>query len=274
LKIWLQVLQEEELFILINKSNDNLAGKHVLITGASRGIGAAAAKAFAAEGANITLVHFHDAKMTELAKELQSELESVGVKAKTIAADLSQIDSTSKIYSQLEPSFGPVCVLILNAGFNIRKKWNEYTIEEWDHIHAVNLRSSWLLLKEFYGDLKSTKGCVITVSSITSETAQVGSLPYVVSKAGVTGFTKTMARELGGEGIRVNSVMPGAIRTEWEVEFDPDESAVEKSVYMKQALLERGYSEDLAGTFLFLAGDKASFITGQTIVVDGGWVML
>lgn len=259
---------------MINKSSDNLVGKHVLITGASRGIGAAAAKAFAAEGANITLVHFHGAKMTELVNNLSTDLKLAGVKVRAIAADLSQIDSPSKIYSQLDPNFGPVSILILNAAFNVRKKWNDYTVEEWDYTHAVNLRSSWLLLKEFYEDLKLTKGCVITISSITSETAPVGFMPYVVSKAGVTGFTKTMARELGTDGIRVNSVMPGAIRTEWEVELDPDGAAVEDAVFMTQALKRRGYSQDLAGTFIFLAGDRASFITGQTIVVDGGWVML
>jgi 3-oxoacyl-[acyl-carrier protein] reductase len=105
------------------------------------------------------------------------------------------------------------------------------------------------------------------------ETGQIGSLHYSASKAAIIGLTRSLSRELGADGIRVNSVMPGAIRTEQELEISPDQIRVSEDILPKQSLKRRGLAEDLAGTFLFLASSEASFITGQVINVDGGWVM-
>lgn len=250
-----------------------LSGKNVLITGASRGIGAAVARLFAAEGANLALAHHTDQKMTSLAEELASELQGLGVKAHAIGADLSTIDGPGNLVKEARKLIGPLDVVIANAGTNKRKEWFEYEVSEWELIHNVNVRSIWLLAKEARADLIQSQGSIITVSSIMAEVALPNSAPYTTSKAAVLGLTRALAIELGREGVRVNSVMPGAIRTEWEVEFDPDEEAVRASVFEKQALQFRGYARDLAGTFVFLASDDSRFITGQGIAVDGGWLM-
>jgi 3-oxoacyl-[acyl-carrier protein] reductase len=154
-----------------------------------------------------------------------------------------------------------------------RNTWNEISIEEWDQVQDVNSRGTWLLAKAAYEDLKKTKGSIITVTSVMVDTGQPGALHYSASKAAIIGITRALARELGGDGIRVNSVMPGAIRTEMELEVDPNQEEVAAFLYGVQALKRRGTSEDLAGAFMFLASEESSFVTGQILNVDGGWVM-
>lgn len=250
-----------------------LAGKNVVITGASRGIGAAVARRFALEGANIIVAHHTDAKMTELAEKLVTELSPLGVEVHAIGADLSTVQGPADLIKKSQERLGTITTLVANAATNKRKEWFEYEVAEWDLMQNVNVRSIWMLAQQARTDLIKSKGSIITVSSIMAETALPFSAAYTTSKAAVLGLTRALAKELGTDGVRVNSVLPGAIRTEWEVEFDPDEEAVRESVYEKQALKVRGYAKDLAGTFVFLASEESSFITGQGIAVDGGWLM-
>jgi len=250
-----------------------LLGKKAVITGASRGIGAAVARAFAAAGADVALAHAPNPKMEKLAKDLAAELTATGVNAIAIAGDLARADDPEAIIRTAREALGPISTIVANAAANWRSPFDQYSVADWDLINNVNVRSTWLMAKEAKVDLIDTQGSIITVSSILAHNGNNTNALYVTSKMAVIGLTRALARELGPDGVRANCVAPGAIRTEWEIEFDPDPEAVKEAVYAKQALQRRGFAKDLAGTFVFLASDQSSFITGQTITVDGGWMM-
>ena len=250
-----------------------LVGKKAVITGASRGIGAAVARAFASEGADVALAYAPNPEMEKLAHELAEELRAIGVKTVAIAGDLASAEEPGAIIRQAREALGPISTIVANAAANWRAPFDQYSVADWDLINNVNVRSTWLMAKEAKKDLIATHGSIITVSSILAHNGNNTNALYVTSKMAVIGLTRALARELGPEGVRANCVAPGAIRTEWEIEFDPDPEAVKEAVYAKQALQMRGFAKDLAGTFVFLASDQSSFITGQTITVDGGWMM-
>jgi 3-oxoacyl-[acyl-carrier protein] reductase len=250
-----------------------LVGKSAVITGASRGIGAAVARAFAAEGADVALAYAPDPEMERLAREVAEELCDTGVKAIVIAGDLANAEEPGAIIRNARESLGPITTIVANAAANWRSPFDQYSVADWDLINNVNVRSTWLMVKEAKHDLIDTQGSIITVSSILAHNGNNTNALYITSKMAVIGLTRALARELGPEGVRANCVAPGAIRTEWEIEFDPDPQVVKEAVYAKQALQMRGFAKDLAGTFVFLASDQSSFITGQTITVDGGWMM-
>jgi 3-oxoacyl-[acyl-carrier protein] reductase len=250
-----------------------LDGQVALITGASRGIGAAVARLFSAEGAAVAIGHIPDPEMKRQALNLANELIANGSRAIAIEADLSDPHGAERLVEATRADLGSISIVVANAAASARASWNEITIEEWDNIQRVNLRGTWLLAKASFEDLKEHQGSFITVTSVMVETGQSGALHYSSSKAGIIGLTRALAREVGHLGIRVNSVMPGAIRTEQEEEMVPDEREVADEILPRQSLKRRGFSKDLAGTFLFLATSDSSFVTGQVICVDGGWVM-
>lgn len=250
-----------------------LAGRRALITGASRGIGAAVARAFVAEGAAVALGHIPDPAMTELAVDLATELTDKGGTAVALGSDLSRPEGPGELVRAAREALGPLDVVVANAAASGRSPFQDITVEQWDYVHAVNTRGTWLLAAAARDDLIATGGSIITLTSVMVETGQPDAVHYTASKAAILGMTRAMARELGPHGVRVNAVMPGAIRTEDEVEMSPDAEEVAARILPKQALKRRGYAEDLAGAFVFLASDEASFITGQVINVDGGWVM-
>lgn len=250
-----------------------LAGKRAIITGSSRGIGAAAARAFANEGADLALAYAPTPEMEKAANELAEELTGTGVKAVAIPGDLASAEDPGEMVRKAREALGPITTIVANAAANWRAPFDQYSVDDWDLINNVNVRATWLMAKEAKKDLIENQGSIITVSSILAYNGNNNNVVYVTSKMAVIGLTRALARELGPDGVRVNSIAPGAIRTEWEVEVDPDEAAVKEFVYAKQALQVRGYAKDLAGTFVFLASDQSSFITGQTITVDGGWMM-
>lgn len=250
-----------------------LAGRTALITGASRGIGAAVARAFAAEGAAVALGHEPQPEMTALADELAAELVDSGADAVAITADLADPHAADDLIAASRQALGPLDVVVANAAAQGRVPWREITVEQWDYVQNVNLRGSWLLARAAYPDLvASDHASIINVTSVMVETGQVGSLHYTASKAGIIGLTRALARELGADGIRVNAVMPGAIRTEHEAERVPDGSANFDRITSVQSLKRRGRANDLVGAFVFLASDESSFMTGQVVNVDGGWV--
>ena len=257
----------------MESAGKKLAGKKAVITGASRGIGAAVARAFAHEGADVALAYAPNAEMEKLAQGLAIELSATGVKAIAIPGDLASETDPGAIIRTAQKELGALTTLVCNAAANWRAPFDQYSVEDWDLINNVNVRSTWLMAKEAKADLIATQGSIITVSSILSYNGNNTNALYVTSKNAVIGLTRALARELGPDGVRANCVAPGAIRTEWEIEFDPDPEAVKEAVFAKQALQVRGYAKDLAGTFVFLASDQSSFITGQTITVDGGWMM-
>ncbi len=250
-----------------------LQGKTALITGGARGIGAAVARLYASEGAAVAICYLDTPQMEKLAKDLVNELTGKGFQAICLPGDLSLPETPEILVKETRKQLGDISIVVANGALMGRKKWNEISIDEWDQFQDINSRGTWLLAKAAYEDLKKTKGSIITVTSVMVETGQTGALHYSASKAAIIGITRALARELGEDGIRVNSVMPGAIRTEMELEADPNQEEVAAFLYGVQALKRRGTSEDLAGAFMFLASEESSFVTGQVLNVDGGWVM-
>ncbi len=251
-----------------------LAGMTALITGASRGIGAAVARRYAAEGAAVAIAHQPRPEMARLAQDLAQELGEAGARAVAIPGDLATEDGPAATVAAAEKALGPLDIVVANAAASHRRDWHAIPVHEWDDVQAVNVRGTWLLAQAARQSLAaSANGSIITLTSVMAMTGQAGALHYTTSKAAILGLTRALAREIGPEGVRVNAVMPGAIRTEQEVELSPDPEPVLRAMMEKQSLKRRGVAEDLAGAFVFLASADAAFITGQVICVDGGWVM-
>jgi 3-oxoacyl-[acyl-carrier protein] reductase len=170
---------------------------------------------------------------------------------------------------------GPVSILINNAGItDAHKPWQQIDDAEWDRVLAVNLKSCFLTLRAVYPAMKAARwGRIINISSVTVHLGQANVLHYVSAKAGMIGFTRTLAREVGADGITVNAITPGAIQTESELEMFPDQAGLATRMNQLQSIKRRGLPDDIAGAVVFLASDASAFITGQTINIDGGWAM-
>ncbi|SEE83565.1 SDR family NAD(P)-dependent oxidoreductase [Ruania alba] len=249
-----------------------LAGRKALVTGASRGIGAEAARAFASEGAAVALCYEPRPEMRDLAFGLAADLTEGGATAVAFAADLSNPDDIEDLVRRSRDALGGIDIVVANAAAQQRASWRDISVAEWDHMQSVNVRGTWLLARAAYPALRASAcASIITVTSVMVETGQVGALHYTASKAAVIGITRALSRELGGERIRVNAVMPGAIRTEYEEGLVPDGKNFGRLI-ASQALERRGLAKDVAGVFTFLASDESSFVTGQVVNVDGGWV--
>lgn len=250
-----------------------LDGKTALITGASRGIGAAVARAFAREGARVAVNHLCDDHMAELAQRVVDEINDDGGTAIALPVDVTNRRDLEAGLQRVRRALGKVDILVANAAAMHRQPWFEITEEEWEHTLTVNLTGLFHCARAVYDDMRGRGyGKIITVSSVTVELGTGGMLDYVTSKAGIIGFTRALAREVGGDGIRVNCVMPGAIRTEYEVDRGVDETALAKLFAERQALPRRGYANDVVGAFLFFASTESDFVTGQVLAVDGGWI--
>jgi len=255
------------------EANRKLAGRVALVTGASWGIGAAVAKLFAREGASVVVNTYPDDKMSKLADDVVASIRADGGSAVKVPADISNEEQVSEMVAAANREFGDVDILVTNAAYGVRVPWHEITAKQWDYTQAVNVRGAFLCAKACYpGMLRRKGGNIITVTSVTVELGMAGLLDYVSSKAALIGFTRSLAREVGKDGIRVNSVMPGAIRTEQEIVLGFDEEELKVMSAERQCLPRRGFADDLAGTFLYLASDDSSFVSGQVINVDGGWI--
>lgn len=251
-----------------------LENRVAIVTGASRGIGAAAAEAFAREGASVVINTIAEERMDAMASEVVARITHAGGAAIKAVADVTVPSEVDEMVVRAREAFGDVDVLVANAAHSRRCPWNEISVEQWERTMAVNLRGTFLCSKAVHpGMLRKGRGSIITVTSVTVDLGMAGNLDYVASKAGIIGLTRALAREVGSDGIRVNSVMPGAIRTEHEVELEiTDEAELARLMAERQSLPQRGYAEDLAGTFVYLASDESGFVTGQVIAVDGGWI--
>lgn len=251
-----------------------LAGLRTLITGASRGIGAAVARRYAVEGAAVAVAHEPREDRAAEAAAVVAAIVDAGGTAHALPADLTDPAAIGDLVSAAAGSLGGLDVVVANAAAEARVVWHEMTVEEWDRIHHVNLRGTFLLAQRAYPYLqRSAHPSFIAVTSVMAETGQPGALHYSASKAGIIGLVRALSREVGPEGIRVNAVMPGAIRTEHEEQLAPDPATVAANILPKQALQRRGYAEDLTGAFVFLASADSDFMTGQIVNVDGGWVL-
>ena len=248
-----------------SKRKGEITIKTVLITGASRGIGSAVACAFAEKGYSIIINYNHSKNE---AKALASELsDKFKVGCKTVKADVSSPDEVRAMFSET----GYVDVLINNAGISNQRLFTDITDEEWKRTIGVNLDGVFYCCREALPHMILQKsGVIINISSMWGEVGASCEVHYSASKAGVIGLTKALAKEVAPSGIRVNCIAPGVIMTDMMSDFDKE--TLDELV--KETPLGRlGTPQDIASAALFLASDSASFITGQTLGVNGGLII-
>lgn len=242
-----------------------LEGKVAVITGGSRGIGKGIALLFAQQGAHVA---FTDLKLDENSEALENRILSLGVKGKAYASDASSFQSSEEVINQIQADFGKIDILVNNAGITRDNLLMRMTEADWDLVIRINLKSAFNLTKAVQKFmLKQRSGSIINMASIVGLRGNFGQSNYAASKAGMIGFTKSIAQELGSRNIRCNAIAPGFIETDMTGELD---EAV-KAEWLKQIPLRRtGSSEDVANTALYLASDLSSYISGQVISCDGG----
>lgn len=245
-----------------------LEGKTALITGASRGIGKAIALRFATEGANVA---FSDIRRDENMENLEKELEALGVKAKGYASDASSFLDGEKLVDELVKDFGRIDILVNNAGITRDNLLMRMTESDWDLVLQINLKSVFNLTKAVQKVmLKQRFGSIINMSSVVGVNGNAGQSNYSASKAGMIGFTKSIAQELGSRNIRCNAIAPGFIETEMTHKL-PEDVRVE---WAKKIPLRRGGKpEDVANACVFFASDLSAYVTGQVLSVCGGMSM-
>jgi 3-oxoacyl-[acyl-carrier protein] reductase len=242
-----------------------ITGKTALITGASRGIGKAIALKFASEGADIAITNIAD---DEEFKQTVSELSALGVKARGYVSNAASFEDSQNLVNETVKDFGRIDILINNAGITRDTLLMRMTEDQWDSVIAVNLKSVFNLTRAaIQVMLKQKSGSVINMSSVVGVSGNAGQSNYSASKAGIIGFTKSVAREVGSRNIRCNAIAPGFIITEMTGKL-PEE--VKNEWIAKIPLKRGGTPEDVALTALYLASDLSSYVTGQTIHVCGG----
>lgn len=242
-----------------------LEGKIALVTGASRGIGKSIAQTFADQGATVCFTYMSS---DEKAKALEQELSANGGTAKGFKSDAGDFQAAQELIEEVVKEFGTVDILVNNAGITRDTLLMRMSEEQWDEVIAVNLKSVFNLTKAVLRTmLKARSGSIINMSSVVGVKGNAGQANYAASKAGILGFTKSTALELGSRNIRCNAIAPGFIETEMTGALD--EATVQgwrDAIPMKRG----GTPEDVANLCLFLASDMSGYITGQTINVDGG----
>ena len=245
-----------------------LQDKVVLITGASRGIGKSIAQQCINEGAKVAFTYLSS---EEKANALVSELTANGGEAKGFKSNAADFDAAQKLVESVIEKFGTIDVLVNNAGITRDNLLMRMSEEQWDEVINTNLKSVFNLTKAVQRPmLKARKGSIINMSSVVGVSGNAGQSNYAASKAGMIGFTKSIAQELGSRSIRCNAIAPGFIETEMTATLD---EKVVKEWRNSIPLKRGGTPEDVANTVVFLGSDKSAYITGQTINVCGGMLM-
>lgn len=245
-----------------------LTGKTAIVTGASRGIGAAIARRFAEEGANI-VVNYSGSQ--DKAEAVVAEIEKAGGKAIAIKANVADADAVKSLADAAMKEFGSIDILVNNAGITRDNLMMRMKEDEWDDVINTNLKGVFLCTKAVTRQMmKQRAGRIVNIASIVGVMGNAGQANYVAAKAGVIGLTKTTARELASRGITANAVAPGFITTDMTEKLGDD---VQSSMLAQIPLARFGAPEDVANAALFLASDEASYVTGQTLHLDGGMVM-
>lgn len=242
-----------------------LAGKNALITGASKGIGRKIAEKFAEQGANVAFTYLSS---VEKGEALVGELSTYGTKVKGYRSDASKFDEAEQLINAIVDDFGGIDVVVNNAGITKDGLLMRMTEQNWDDVMDVNLKSVFNVTKAASKIMmKARNGVFINMSSVVGVQGNAGQANYAASKAGIIGFSKSVAKELGSRNIRTNVIAPGFIRTEMTEILDPKVvGGWEANIPLKRA----GETEDVANACLFLASDMASYINGQVLSVCGG----
>jgi len=246
--------------------NKLLEGKIAIVTGASRGIGEAIAVKLAEHGANIAFTYLSS---EEKARVLEDKLKGFGVKAKAYKSNAGVYAECETLVNDVMKEFGAVDVCVNNAGISKDNLLLRLTPEQWDEVMDINLKSVFNMTKQVIRPMmKARKGSIINMSSIVGIRGNAGQSSYAASKAGIIGFTKSVALELGSRNIRCNAIAPGFVETDMTHYLKEGEGA--KAFLEKIPLGRFGSGEEIANTTLFLASDMSSYITGQAISVCGG----
>ncbi|MFV9453433.1 glucose 1-dehydrogenase [Rhodococcus sp. NM-2] len=244
-----------------------LSGQVAIVTGASRGMGAAHARAFAAEGAQVLLTDVLAAEGAALADEL-------GSNARFAAHDVTRADDWDRVIALAEESFGPVSILVNNAGVGVYSPIEVMTEDEYRRVIDVNQVSTFLGMKAVAGSMgRAGRGSIINISSVAGFIGEAGTVAYAASKFAVRGMTKVAAKELGPQGIRVNSVHPGVIESPMALENDDPQALAAAKAYAAATPLGRmGRPQEVSNLVVFLASEESSFATGAAFVIDGGTI--
>lgn len=242
-----------------------LEGKVAIITGASRGIGSAIAKVFAENGANVAFTY---SSSVESATALENELLSLGIKAKGYKSNAADFNEAQQLIDDVMAAFGTIDVLVNNAGITKDNLLMRMSEEDFDKVIEINLKSVFNMTKAVQKVmLKNRKGSIVNMSSVVGVKGNAGQANYAASKAGMIGFTKSIALELGSRNIRCNAIAPGFIETEMTAKLNEDVvQGWRDSIPLKRG----GSPTDVANACLFLASDLSAYVTGQVLNVDGG----
>jgi 3-oxoacyl-[acyl-carrier protein] reductase len=246
-----------------------LDGRVAFVTGAGGGLGEGICTSLAAAGAAVACADVDAARAEAIARRVADQ----GGTSLALEVDVSDSGAVGVAVERTVAELGGVDVLVNNAAIYPRRAWTEITEEEWDRVLAVNLKAYFLCARACHASMKERgHGRIVNVSSITFMIGFEMLLDYVSSKGGVVGFTRALAHEVGPDGITVNAVAPGAFPTDAE-KIHPDPEGYNRWVLEQQCLQRRGAPDDVGNLVVFLASDASSFITGQTVAIDGGWAM-
>jgi len=246
----------------------DLSGKVAVVTGSSRGIGAGIAKALADQGAKVVINHRHS---PEGAAEVAEAIKANGGEVTLIQADVGQSIEAQRLIKETIDTYGQIDILVNNAGTTRDTLIMTMKDEDWDLVLRTNLSSTYYCCKAAVRPMmKKRSGRIINITSVVGLAGQAGQTNYAASKAGIIGFTKSLAKEVGSRNITVNAIAPGFIPTALTEVLSPEKT---QSVVANTPLGRLGTVGDVANATLFLASDEAAFITGQVLTVDGGLVM-
>ena len=249
-----------------------LDGKVAIVTGGSLGIGAAYCKRLAEEGAKVVVADVVDGE------NVVNIIKQAGGDAIYVETDVASEDSNNNMAAAAMEAFGRIDILVANAGLYThldRKPSTEETVEEWDAVYNVNIKGVWLGAKAVIPEMKKNGyGKIVNIASTAAFQGTPGITRYATSKAAVVGITRSMAREFGDDGIRINAIAPGPIETETgNAIATEDDKKRRVASGKKRALGRNGYPQDLVGLCVFLSSPQSDFMTGQTVVADGGGTM-
>ena len=243
----------------------DLTGHVALVTGASRGIGRSIASNLASRGASVAINYNESAKQ---AGELQAEIEAAGGRAIVTQGDVRLPEDAERIVQETVGGFGKLDILVNNAGFNRDTLILRMSLEDWDEVMDLNLRAVFLVTKAALRPMMRNRwGRVINIGSVSGITGNAGQANYASAKAGLVGFTRAVAREMGSRSITSNLIMPGLIITELTKDIRPE---IVQGVKQRLLIDRMGKAEDVASTVVFLASEEAGYITGHVLPVDGG----
>ncbi|MDX1439010.1 MAG: 3-oxoacyl-[acyl-carrier-protein] reductase [Rubricoccaceae bacterium] len=246
----------------------DLSGKTALVTGGTRGIGRTIVEALAASGVKVAFTY---RSSSETAEALKNELETKGCECIAIQGDAADAAHAEEAVKAVTDAWGSIEVLVNNAGITRDTLMIRMSEEDWDAVLDTNLKSIFNFCKAAYRPMvKQRAGSIINISSVVGVMGNAGQANYAASKAGMIGFTKSLARELGGRGIRANVIAPGYISTDMTDELSED---LKDTMLANIPLKRLGETEEVASAVVFLASDAAAYITGHTLHVDGGMAM-